>query len=268
MLEQSKTVQITPATSLHEQTWKWGLRILSLCLTAGVWEAVGRAQQNLLFPSFSGTVLALAKLLTQPEFWQALGVSNQALGLGYGLALLVGIPLGLALGRLNRVDKALNIYLSVLLVTPVAALIPLLISLSGLGLVSRVLVVFIFALPFILTNTRTGVKQVEPHLIEMAHSFGATEPQIWLKVLLPGAWPTILTGLRIGLGRAITGMVLAEFLLSAEGLGKLLLEYQGTFEAASVYAVMLAVVFESLVLLRLVKLAERRFGRATSGVVV
>jgi len=261
-------VRVTPGAAPKEQVWKWGLRALSLCFTAGVWEVLGRARPNLLFPTFSETLLALVKLLTHLQLWQALMISNQALGLGYGLALLVGISMGLALGRLNQVDKALNIYLSVLLVTPVAALIPLLISLSGLGLTSRVLVVFVFTLPFILTNTRTGVKQVEPHLIEMARSFGATESQIWLKVLLPGAWPTILTGLRIGLGRAITGMVLAEFLLSAEGLGKLLLEYQGTFEAASVYAVMLTVVFESLVLLRLVKIAERRFKQTTVGVVV
>jgi ABC-type nitrate/sulfonate/bicarbonate transport system permease component len=261
-------VRVTPTAAPKEQVWKWGLRALSLCLTAGVWEVLGRVQHNLLFPSFSETLLTLGRMLTQPGLWQALWISNQALVLGFGLALFIGIPLGLALGRWRRVDKTLNPYLNVLLVTPLAALIPLLISLSGLGLASRLVVVFIFALPFIITNTRTGVKQVEPQLIELTRSFGATEPQIWFKVLLPGAWPTILTGLRIGLGRAITGMVLAEFLLSAEGLGRLLLEYQGTFEAASVYAIMLTVVFESLVLLRLVKLAERRFRHATNGVVV
>lgn len=248
--------------------WKWGLRLLSLGGMALGWELIGRFWPNLLFPAFSDTVAGLAHLLNQPVLWQALWISNQSLIAGYGLALWIGIPVGLALGHWQRADKAFNIYLSILLVTPISALIPLLISISGLGLTSHVLVVFSFAVPFIVANTRTGVKRIQPEIIDLARSYGATEFQIWFKVLLPAAWPSMLTGLRIALGRAITGMVLSEFFLNAEGLGKLLLEFEGRFEAASVYAVMLIVVAESLILLRLVRALEQRYGRAPNRVVV
>lgn len=240
--------------------WKWGLRLGSLSCVAVGWEVFGRFQHSLLLPTFSQTIVALAGLLLQPVLWQALWVSNQTLVVGFAAALLGGIPLGLMLGRWKLADKSLSVYLNVLLVTPMAALVPLFIMISGLGLTSRILVVFVFAIPFIILNTRAGLRQIPPNLIEMAQSFGANEVQLWRKVLLPGVWPALLTGIRIGLGRAITGMVVAELLLSAEGLGKLLLQYQSDFEFASVYAVMLVVIAESVLLLRLVKSVEKRFG--------
>ncbi len=262
---------LTPAPAAEARSawlWKWGLRLTSLALAAGLWEVLGRTQHNLLLPSFSGALAALLQLLSGPALWSALWVSNQALGVGFGAALFVGIPLGLASGRFTRLDKTLSLYISLLLMTPMAALIPLFIAITGLGLVSRALIVFIFALPFIIINTRTGVQQVHPSLIDIAYSFGAQEGQIWLKVLLPGAWPAMLTGVRVGLGRAITAMVLVDFLFSAEGLGRLLLEYQGAFESASVYAIMLIVIAEALLLLRVIRYAEQRFSRTPSGVVV
>lgn len=248
--------------------WKWGLRLLSLGLTVIGWEIFARLRPNILFPNFSDSLFSMAGLFAQANLWQALWISNQALALGFGLALLVGVPTGFALGRWSFFDKSFNPYLAVLLVTPMAALIPLLIGLTGLGLTSRVLVVFIFAVPFIMTNARLGVRQLDPQLIEMTRSFGVTEVQLWWKVLIPASSPALLTGVRVGLGRAITAMVLADFLLSAEGLGKLLLEFQGTFQSASVYAVMFIVVLESLILLRLVKWVEQRWRRNANGVVV
>jgi len=194
----------------------------------------------------------------EPRFWEALYISNQALVLGYAVSVLVGIPLGLIAGRLRWIDRILNPYFGVLLVMPVAPLIPIVIIALGLGLVARVSIVILFAVVFITINTRAGVRGVEPALIEMAKSFGASEGQIWRRIIVPGALPAIFAGLRIGLGRSITGMVMVELILVASGLGRLLLEFSGRMQSDLVFATVLAVIIEALILLAAMQALERK----------
>jgi NitT/TauT family transport system permease protein len=141
---------------------------------------------------------------------------------------------------------------------PVAPLIPIVIIALGLGLAARVFIVVSFALVFITINTRAGVLSIEPTLIEMAKSFGAKETQIWRRIIVPGALPAIFAGLRIGLGRAITGMVMVELLLVASGLGRLLLEFSGRMQSDMVFATVLAVIIEALALLSAMQFLERK----------
>ncbi|HEX2929094.1 MAG TPA: ABC transporter permease subunit, partial [Candidatus Binatia bacterium] len=155
-------------------------------------------------------------------------------------------------------DRVLNPYFGVLLVMPVAPLIPIVIIALGLALAARVFIVVLFALVFITINTRAGVRAVEPALIEMAKSFGARESQIWRRIIIPGAIPAIFAGLRIGLGRAITGMVMVELLLVASGLGRLLLEFSGRMQSDLVFATVLAVIIEALTLLSAMQVIERK----------
>ncbi|MDO8485449.1 MAG: ABC transporter permease subunit, partial [Candidatus Limnocylindrales bacterium] len=103
-----------------------------------------------------------------------------------------------------------------------------------------------------------GVRQVDPELIEMATSYGASEREIWRKILLPGALPAIMTGVRLGLGRGVTGMVIIELLMVAVGIGGLILNFQGRFQAALLYALVVLVVIEALVLVQLVRYVEHR----------
>jgi NitT/TauT family transport system permease protein len=129
---------------------------------------------------------------------------------------------------------------------------------TGLGIVSRVLIVFTFALVVIVVNTRAGLRTLETSWVEMAHSFGATERQLWFKIFLRGALPAILTGLRLGLARAITGMLTVELLLLALGIGRLVLSFQSAFESAHLYATVLVVVAEAVVFMQLFKRFEKR----------
>ncbi len=184
--------------------------------------------------------------------------SNQALILGFTFAAISGIGIGLVIGRWRTAEQVIDPYLSILLATPMTALIPVLILVAGLGLFSRVLIVFLFSIVVIIVNTRTGMRTLEPSWIEMAHSFGANEWQLWRAVLFPGALPGVITGLRLGLGRALTGMVAVELTLIAVGIGRLILDYQATFEAPSVYATVLVVVIEAVLLLRLLRALEGR----------
>lgn len=231
---------------------------MTFVLFAGAWEIYARADGGLLIPTFLETMVALVSLLLDAEMWRALMVSNQALVLGFGFSVVVGIPTGLALGRFHRVERLVNVYLDILLVIPMAALIPILVMSLGIGLTSRVVLVVLFSIVMVIVNCRAGVRQVPPSLIEMALSLGASERQIWRKILLPSALPAIMTGVRIGLGRAITGMIIVELLMVSVGLGGLMIEFRAMFQGADLYAMVIIVVVEALLLISFVRALETR----------
>ncbi len=248
----------TSTSSNESRAWRWGLRALAFILFLVGWQLLANSIDSLLFPTFTETISAFAELIVTPDFWNALWTSHQALLIGFGFAVIIGTLLGFLMGRWRPVEKAFDPYLNLLLATPMSALIPIIILAIGLGLTSRALVVFLFAFVVIVVNTRTGLKTVDPALLEMARSFGATEQHLWRKVLLPGALPSMMTGFYLGLGRALTGMIAVELLLIAVGIGRLILDYQGMFEAGHVYATIMFVVLEALILLNVLKWLERK----------
>ena len=237
----------------------WSLRIWVFVLVALFWQVSATYMKNMLIPTFTETIGGFIQLVfVSGRIWEPLYISNQALVLGYFLSVVVAIPLGLAAGRARLIDRILNPYVGVFLAIPVAPLIPIVIIALGLGLASRVAIVFLFAFIFITVNTRAGVRNVNPWLIEMAKSFGANERQIWRRIVIPGAVPAIFIGLRTGLGRAISGMVIVELLLVASGLGRLILEFAGRLQADFVFATVLVVIVEALLLLSAMRLIEQR----------
>jgi NitT/TauT family transport system permease protein len=246
------------AIRLPERTLKLTIRLGSLIAFALGWEWAARRIDSLLLPGFFETAKALLELVASRVLWNALWVSNQAMVLGFLLGVVLGVPLGLLMGRWRPAERAVDPYLSILLATPMSALIPIIIMATGLGIASRVLIVFSFAFVVIAVNTRAGLRMLDPGWMEMAHSFGATEAQMWRRVLLPGALPAILTGLRLGLARAISGMLMVELVLLALGVGRLILDFQATFEAAQLYATVLVIIAEAVLLMQGCKWLERR----------
>lgn len=236
----------------------WTYRLLVLLVLGSTWEIAARAAKLLLVPTFSGTIGGVFQLIVDPKVWQAFFISNQALVVGFGIAVVFGILLGLGAARFSRIEGFIDPYLNILLVTPMAALIPILLMSLGIGLASRVFLVVVFAIPVIIVNARAGVRQVDPNLIEMATSFGANERDVWRKILLPGALPAIMTGVRLGLGRGVTGMVIIELLMVAVGIGGLILNFQGRFQANLLYGLVVLVVIEALLLVSAVRVIERR----------
>jgi len=234
------------------------LRLLTLAVIAAIWQWYALAIGGLLIPTFDGTVLAFIGLLFDAEFWRAVWVSNQAMLIGFGVTVAFGIPMGLLMGRYRPAEMFTDVYINIMLVTPMAALIPLIIMAIGFGLNARVLLVVLFAIPMVIVNSRAGVREVDPSLIEMAQSFGARERTIWWRILVPGSMPAIMTGLRIGLSRSLTAMVVIELLLIAVGLGGLIINFRGAFEPESLYAVVVFVVLEALLLITIARWLERR----------
>lgn len=233
-------------------------QVLTLVVFLLGWEIYADVRGGLLLPTFSETAVAFVDLMGEPRFWRAMYVSNQALVIGFLVAVGVGVPVGIVLGRFRTLERLSDVWLNILLVTPMAAIIPLLIMSVGFGLLSRVILVTVFSIVMVIVNVRVGVRQVDPALIEMARSFGARERQVWRRVLLPAALPSIMTGIRLGLGRAVTGMVIVELLMVSVGVGGLILEFRGLFKAPQLYATIVAILVEALVLIAVARWAERK----------
>jgi NitT/TauT family transport system permease protein len=227
-------------------------------IVAILWQVFAANAESLLVPTFTETLAASVGLLGDAATWRAIVATNVALAIGFGLSVAVGIPLGFSMGRSRIVGAALKPYVTIMLVAPMAALIPLIVMAVGIGLAARVVLVMLFAVPMIVVNAQAGVRSADPALIDMGRSFGASERQLWLRVLLPASIPAVMAGIRIGLGRAITAMIIAEMLILAVGLGGLLLRYRGAFRADLLYATTLLVVIEALVLVGIARVVERR----------
>jgi NitT/TauT family transport system permease protein len=246
----------------------WTYRLVVLAVIALIWETYARAVDLLLVPTFTDTAIGVGQLLLSVETLNAFILSNQALVIGFAVSVVLGILLGLGAARFSGIEGFVDPYLSILLVTPMAALIPILLMSLGIEITSRIFLVVVFTIPVIIVNTRAGVRQVDPNLIEMATSFGAAERAIWTKILLPGSLPAIMTGIRLGLGRGVTGMVIVELLMIAVGIGGLILKFQGRFESALLYAMVVLVVLEALLLVSAVRALERRVAPWASGTVL
>lgn len=237
---------------------RYFLRGLAFLLFAGAWQLYAVLFGGFFIPSFTETAAALVGLVLDPETWEAFLVSNIAMVLGFVLAVVMGVPLGLLMGRYRTAERITNPYLNILLVTPLAGIIPLLMMSVGIGLVARVIVVWSFAIVMVVVNSRAGVRQVDPNLIDMVRLFGSSELGVWRRVILPSALPAILTGIRIALGRAVTGMVIVELVMVSVGIGGLILNAQALFRFEELYAVVVLVVLEALILLAVVDWVQRR----------
>jgi NitT/TauT family transport system permease protein len=174
-------------------------------------------------------------------------------------ALILGIVAGIVLARYDTVETALDPYINALVSLPMAALIPLLLLVFGTGISTRAVVVFLFAFPVIMIASLNGIKNTDRALIEMARSFSARESTILARIAVPSALPLILGGVRIGVGRAIAGAIVAELLTGAlTGLGGRIESFSSTLQMEQVYAIVLGVTLAAWISTELVFRAELR----------
>ncbi len=152
------------------------------------------------------------------------------LAVGLTLAVVVGVLIGLLLARYWLLDVGLGVYLTFLYSIPGVALVPLIVLWTGFGLFSKVVILFVFAFFPMAINTYQGVKNVDPQLIEVGRSFRSSEWQLWGHIVLPGALPFIVAGLRLAVGRALIGMVLADLYTAISGIGYLIVRTASTFQ--------------------------------------
>lgn len=201
-----------------------------------LWELLARTvlTNRLVIVPLSTVLEALWVSLRTGELWRNLYVSLLEFVLGFGLAAIAGIFLGFLTGTSRVMREHLEPLISALYATPLVALIPFYILLFGIQLASKVALVFTIAVFPILINTQAGLLGVERNLLEVAASFRASRRQIFFKVQLPAAIPFIVSGLRLGVGRALTGVVVGELFFATAGLGFMISIAAQGFDTAKV----------------------------------
>ncbi len=214
---------------------RWVITTISVGCLIGFWEIFGR-DINPVFGSYpSAIAIAFWDLLKTGTLWKALFESLQPFLAGYLLAIVVGIPIGLVIGRFRTAEAALGIYVTAGYAMPLVALVPLLILWLGLGFKVKVSVVFLMALFPICINTWLGVVAVPKTLIEVGKSFVASDYVILRRIVLPATLPYIMAGVRLAVGRAVVAMVIAEFFTTISGLGAVIINSANNFDTATMF---------------------------------
>jgi NitT/TauT family transport system permease protein len=212
--------------------------LISIAAGLALWEFLSRVvvANSLFLAAPSQIFAAIYTLARSGELWPHLLISAAEFALGYTIASALGILTGLAMAQSEIARKMLQPWISGLYATPTIALAPLFILWLGIGIWSKVVVVIFLVLFPVTINTEAGLRTTSPRLIEMLRSFGATPRQIFFKLSLPSAMPFILAGLKLGIGRGLIGVVVAELFGSRAGLGRLISQSADAFNMPELFA--------------------------------
>jgi ABC-type nitrate/sulfonate/bicarbonate transport system permease component len=237
----------------------WIARLISMFVIVGGWEVLGRRVSPVFLSYPTAIVKAGIAMALSGELTDALAMSLQTLVVGFLLASFTGVILGLLIGRYKFVDAATDWLINALYATPLVAIIPLVILWFGLGNEAKLFIVSILTVFPVLINTAAGVRNVPQALIDVSTAFAANERQVFMKIILPAAVPYMMTGLRLGIGRAIIGMVVAEFFTAITGLGAVIVKYGNQYDTASMFVPILVLMLLGVVLTYGVRRLEEMF---------
>ena len=237
---------------------RWVITTVSVGGLIAFWEILGR-DINPVFGSYpSAIAVAFWELLKTGLLWKAMFESLQPFLAGYLLAIVLGIPLGLIIGRFRTAEAALGVYVTAGYAMPLVALVPLLILWLGLGFKVKVAVVFLMALFPIVINTWLGVVMVPKTLIEVGKSFVAPNFVILRRIVLPATLPYIMAGVRLAVGRAVVAMVIAEFFTTISGLGAVIINSANNFDTATMFVPIIILMLMAIGLNGLIGFVERK----------
>ncbi|HEY7999612.1 MAG TPA: ABC transporter permease [Pseudolabrys sp.] len=258
----NKPAQVADAPEMdtleRRQIPRSAVTAISVACLLLLWEIFGR-DVNPVFGSYpSAIAVAFWELLRTGQLGSALFESLQPFFVGYGLAIVAGIPIGLVIGRFRTVEAAFGIYVTAGYAMPLVALVPLLILWLGLGFAVKVAVVFLMSLFPICINTWLGVVAVPKTLIEVGKSFVAPDHVILRRIILPATLPYIMAGIRLAVGRAVVGMVIAEFFTTISGLGAVIINSANNFDTATMFVPIIILMVMAIGLNWLIGFVERK----------
>lgn len=238
---------------------RYAKHLLFAALFFGTWEVAGRLGNAAILPPASSVARAFVDILFGP-LPAALLESLQLLFIGFSTALVLGFLLGLMVGRYPLMDRTLSPYFSALYALPTVALVPLVLIWFGFGLSGRVVVVFLASFFPILINVYQGARDAPHDLLEVARSFGVkSEVGLLRCVVVPAAVPFILAGVRLGIGRGVVGMAIAEVYLRLSGIGTLIAQYGTSFQTDYLIAAILPLPFLGIALTKILAMIEGRY---------
>lgn len=233
------------ATRISEMTLFW--KILSVVLFAGVWEIAGRSGFNFSFPTFIDTAAAFFEMVADGSMGSAYLRTLEPLIIGLVFSIVVGITAGVAMGLRHDVEWLTLPVIIVMQAAPMAALIPLVTFVYGIGLTAKVLAVVMLALPVISINCYRAVRNVPPSLVAMSQSFMGTRRQQIMQIIIPAASPMMFAGLRLGVAEGFSGVVLAELLITPTGIGDLITFHRSVANFSHMYATIASIVIFAIV---------------------
>jgi NitT/TauT family transport system permease protein len=237
------------------------LTVISLLVGLGLWELVTALGlvDPLFLPRLSTVLADLWKLMATGELWHHLLISGGEFALGMVLAIVVGLIIGMLMGLWPVADDVLGWWINGMNSVPRIALTPLLVVWFGIGLSSKAALVFLGAFFPLALSTATGVRTVNRDLLQMARSFEASPRAQFQDVILPGALPFVLTGLRLAVARGLIGIVVGEMFAARGGVGYLLAQAGDTFNMVRVFSMVIVLAVVGIVLTTLATALERRF---------
>jgi NitT/TauT family transport system permease protein len=213
--------------------------VTSLLVWFALWEVVGRLELVSLIPPFTSVLGAMGEVVSSPTFKDAALITAQAFGIGMALSLVVGIGVGILMGRIPLIGNLMGMWVNIFESAPLTAVVPALMALLGFGLPTMIVTVFLFSVWVIALDTQVGVERVNPSLVEMGRSFGASTRVLFLTIVLRAALPELLAGIRLGLIRGMKGVVIGQLLIAVVGVGYLFELYSRNFLMPEFWALLL-----------------------------
>jgi len=236
-------------------------RIASVCLLFGAWEIAGQIPISIAFPTFFETMMALFQMIVDGRIFEAYGDTLKPLLIGVGISGVFGVIFGITMGLSRGFQWMGEPIFIVMQAAPMAALIPLVTFVYGIGLAAKVCSVIILAAPIIVLNAYKAVRNASPSLIQMCASFQGNRLQQIVKVIVPDASPMIFAGLRLGVAAGFIGVILAELLITPTGVGDLITYHRSVAEYADMYAAVFSIMLFAAVTVGLLERAEIAFFR-------
>ena len=255
--DQARAERVAIMRRRREALQNLGIRLVSLVIFLGVWQIAAMNVDPVLFTSPAKVAVAAVGMITSGELWAGLWPSLVVLLIGLTLAIIFGTLLGLALARFHILDVGLTVYITFLYSIPSVALVPLIVLWAGYETTAKVIILFLFAFFPMVINTYQGVKSVDVKLLEVGRAFRCSERQLWANIVLPGALPFIVTGIRLALGRGLIGMVLADLYTAISGIGYLIVRSASTFQVDKMFVPIVTLGLLGVTLTALLQLAER-----------
>jgi ABC-type nitrate/sulfonate/bicarbonate transport system permease component len=243
---------------VHRSLPPFAWQLISFALVFGIWEFAGRWPISLAFPSFSQTLLALFSIIADGSLAKAYLITLQPLVIGIALSSIAGIGFGIAMGLSRSVEWFSLPVMIVLQAAPMAAIIPLLTYIYGIGLTSKVLAVVVLASPVIVMNSYKGIRNANPSLIEMCRAFLGTRQQEIVKIILPHASALIFAGLRLGLAMGFIGIVIAELLITPTGIGDLITYNSSVADYPNMFAAIVSIIIFAALTIHALERLERK----------
>jgi ABC-type nitrate/sulfonate/bicarbonate transport system permease component len=237
------------------------IRAAAVAVFFVVWEFFGRRMDPIFMAPPSAIFEAGIELTKSGALRKAMVESLAPFAVGLALTIVIGILIGILIAQWRTLEYILDPFINALYAIPRIALVPLIILWAGLEFAGKVTILVSVAVFPIIVNTYSGIRDVRGAMIEIGRAYGATDTQIFFKIILPAAIPFIMAGIRLAVGLAIIGIVVAEFFTAISGLGGMIVEYANVFATAKLFVPIIVIAIVGVVLTECVMWLERRLSR-------